>query len=303
MTSFWAGLGGKLADRWLAVALPSLLFWLAGAVAWLAGSGGRERLAAILGDLDRAGTGTALIAVALALLVVAGSAAVVERLTLPVVRLLEGYWPGWLRGLRDRAVRWRGARIARDEARYQELERASDDDAGSVDELIALDERLRRVPAAGGRMPTRLGDVLRAAEALPQAKYGLDAVHCWPRLWLVLPEPVQRELLGARRTLDAAVTGLTWAVLAAVWTPVAWWVLPIAVAAVVVVHRWWLLPSAQVYGDLVEASFDVYRTALYDALRWPLPDNPRAEHELGLRLTQYLWRGSRDDIPQFRPPV
>lgn len=303
MTSFWAGLGGKLADRWLAVALPSLLFWLAGATAWLAGSGGRERLAAILGDLDRAGTGPALIAVALALLVVAGSAAVVERLTLPVLRLLEGYWPGWLDGLRDRAVRWRGGRIARDEARYQELERALDDDVGSVNELIALDERLRRVPAAGGRMPTQLGDVLRAAEALPQAKYGLDAVRCWPRLWLVLPEPVQRELLGARRTLDAAVTGLIWAVLAAVWTPAAWWVLPIAVAAVVVVHRWWLLPTAQVYGDLVEAAFDVYRTALYDALRWPLPDNPRAEHELGLRLTQYLWRGSRDDIPQFRPPV
>jgi hypothetical protein len=301
MTTFWAGLGGKLADRWLGVALPSLLFWLTGVAAWLAGPGAWARLAAILGDLDRAGTGRALLVVAGALLLVAGSAALVERLTLPVLRLLEGYWPA---RPRDWAVRRRDARIVRDEARYQQLERALETGlGGDVDELVALDERLRRVPAPGRRMPTRLGDTLRAAEALPQAKYGLDAVRCWPRLWLVLPEPAQRELLGARRGLDAAVTGLTWAALAAVWTVTAWWVLPVAAAAVVVVYRWWLLPAAQVYGDLVEAAFDVHRTALYAALRWPLPGDPREEHELGLRLTEYLWRGSRADAPRFRSPT
>ena len=305
MSSFWAGLGGRLADRWLAVALPSLLFWLAGIAAWLSGHGGWERLTTLLGDLDRASTGEAVLVAALALLVVAGSAAVVERLTLPVLRLLEGYWPGWLRPVRARAVAWRGVRIARDEARYQELERAVDEgraEPGSVDELVSLDERLRRTPAAGRRMPTRLGDVLRAAEMLPHGKYGLDVVRCWPRLWLLLPDSARQELLGARRNLDASVTALTWAVLAAGWTVSAWWMLPVAVVAVATVHRWWLLPAAEVYGDLVEAAFDVHRTALYDALRWPLPGNPLAESELGLRLTTYLWRGSREEIPQFRVP-
>jgi hypothetical protein len=296
MSGFWASLSGRLAERWLAVAVPSLLFWLAGATAWLNGHGW-NRLTVGLADLDRASTGKALLVVVAALLLAAGSAAVVEPLTLPVLRLLEGYWPRWLSPVRAWRITRRGRRIARAEARYQELERD-----GPVDELIRVDARLRRVPAAGRRMPTRLGDVLRSGEMLPHAKYGLDTVRCWPQLWLVLPDPAKQELTAARRSLDTAATALTWAVLTAGWTVWAWWMLPVAIAAVLVVHRWWLLPAAMAYSDLIEAAFDVHRGSLYDALRWPLPENPAAEHESGLRLTAYLWRGSRDETLHFRAP-
>jgi hypothetical protein len=42
---------------------------------------------------------------------------------------------------------------------------------------------------------------------------------------------------------------------------------------------------------------------LYTQLRWPLPANPRAEHEAGQELTAYLWRGSDDVSPAFVPPA
>jgi hypothetical protein len=50
--------------------------------------------------------------------------------------------------------------------------------------------------------------------------------------------------------------------------------------------------SAMSYGDLLESAFDLHRFSLYDALRWPRPENSSAEKALGHQLTEYLWRGT-----------
>ena len=68
-----------------------------------------------------------------------------------------------------------------------------------------LESQLKRFPTQPERMmPTRLGNVLRAAEGRSAAKYGLDSIICWPALWLVLPEAAKTELQAARSELDRA---------------------------------------------------------------------------------------------------
>jgi hypothetical protein len=51
------------------------------------------------------------------------------------------------------------------------------------------------------------------------------------------------------------------------------------------------IAAATTYGDLVEASFDLYRSLLYQSLRWNLPADPNEERRVGQHLTEYLWRG------------
>jgi hypothetical protein len=58
----------------------------------------------------------------------------------------------------------------------------------------------------------------------------------------------------------------------------------------------------EVFADLVEATVELHRLALYVALRWPLPSDPAEEHELGALLTEYLWRGSDATVPKFTTP-
>jgi hypothetical protein len=58
-----------------------------------------------------------------------------------------------------------------------------------------------------------------------------------------------------------------------------------------------------VYADLLESVYDVHRMVLYQALRWPLPDNPETEWQSGQQVSNYLWRGSRQNQPTFTDPT
>ena len=40
LADFWKAAGGKLADRWAAVSIPALIFWLGGLAAWTYHRGG-----------------------------------------------------------------------------------------------------------------------------------------------------------------------------------------------------------------------------------------------------------------------
>src|SRR5215831_4379802 len=96
LTKFWEAVGGKLADRWVAVSVPALVFWFGGLLAWLYSQGG---VAGIQQPLEWLGQQPApiQIGVLLALLIaVITSGMLVAELTTPVLRLLEGYWPARL---------------------------------------------------------------------------------------------------------------------------------------------------------------------------------------------------------------
>lgn len=151
-------------------------------------------------------------------------------------------------------------------------------------------------------MPTPIGNILRAAERRPADKYGLDPVALWPRLWLLLPDLTRQELVAARASLDNATTAMIWGLLFCAFAPLTLLAPPaglaVAAAALTVV-----MPGrAQAFLDLVEAAYDLHRTALYQQLRWPLPENPAQERSQGQQLTAYLWRGSDQEVPAFTGP-
>jgi hypothetical protein len=303
LTELWTGLGGKLADRLVAALFsPSLLFWAAGAVAWVSHEGGLAswpgRALAVRGTGAPVELQVAAIVVALGVLLLTGQ--LVDWLTMPALRLMEGYWPAACAGLHRLLV----DRIARRQeaatARWRALQRSTDNlTASERAELLRLERHLRRLPLLAQQlMPTRLGNTLRASEARPARKYGLDPVVCWPHLWLLLPDIVQGQLADARTRLDRAAATVLWGLLIVVWT---WWSPWALVAAAAVTAGGYLaaVRAAATFGDLVEAAWDLYRPELYRAVRWPLPDNPAEEYREGRALTSYLRRGARGTTPTF----
>jgi hypothetical protein len=236
-----------------------------------------------------------LVVIAGALAAVMLSAAIVQWLTLPATHALAGHWPllGWLQW-QTNAQRRR--RIERDEDRWNGLmERMSREPRtpALTSELLRLEARLRRVPAdPAHRKPTRLGDALRASETRPNARYGLDVVVCLPRIWLLLPDTARQELGEGRSRLDGAIAVWLWALFATALTVWVWWALPIALAILTAVYAGWILRSAQAYGDLLEATFDVHRALLYDGVGWPRPASLADERATGEALSVYLYRGT-----------
>ncbi|GAA1261311.1 hypothetical protein GCM10009665_58840 [Kitasatospora nipponensis] len=310
LTSFWAGLGSSLAERWSAAALtPAFLFWAAGLTAGAWGPGGVAGWRAAQHRLTEGSDTTAVLLLVAALVVVTLSAVAVNRLTLTALRFLEGYWPRPFVPL-ERLFRARQCRrFLHHDRRFQQLApRIANRTATSQErrEYAAADRALRRfpgepTPADPERlMPTRLGNVLRAAETRPLDKYGLDPAKCWSRLWLVLPQETKKTVTEARVSVDSAATVWTWGLLTLVWSPWGWWV-PLAGITVSGIAYVWLLGRAETFGELIESAFDVHRWQLYDALHWPLPENPAAEHAAGTALTSYLWWGSDEPSPTFRP--
>ena len=290
MGEFLEKLGGQLAERRAAQLLGPLLFWAGGGLAWVSRIGWNcavQRLAVLTTDEKVALT-------VVELLVLAISATLAQRFAQPVLRLLEGFWHPWVDPLRRTLTGRFARRLARLDQRFQELVTILEIrplSAPEHEEYVQVDSQLRSAPVLpNDLLPTRLGNIIRGAEGRPFSKYGLEATVCWPRLWLLLPEAAKKDLGESREVLDSIAVAWLWSVLFFVWTFWIHWAAIVAAAGAMLAY-YWMLDAAQVYGDLLESVFDVYRGELYKALRWELPMDGEREREEGKRLTQYLWRG------------
>jgi hypothetical protein len=275
-----------------------------------------------------------------ALGLIAVSALAAERLTQPLLRFLEGY--GWRpRWLRDWLIAYRRERYRRWEERVKALatrqrlgllkdeeffeledleKEGTPSDPGRLQDLreryaTKLDARSMGELGRGRRLlhvmprqdalglPTRLGDILRAAERRPADKYGLDPIACWPAQWLLLPTEAKTELVQARSALDNAARTWLWGALFVVWTPWTWLAVPIAIVVPALAYYVGILTAATAFGELTVTAFDLYRFRLYDALRLPRPSSPAVERNRdGSRVTRLLWSGLNEPGLQYVDP-
>lgn len=301
-TKLLEGFGAKLVDQWAANLLtPAFVFWLGGLLAW----GNAQQwdwsdLTTVINSLDEP---IQIAVLFVALLAVLASAFVIQQFDLAVLRWFEGYWPPFLKHVRRWCLQRQQAQFDRLDQRWQTLLSQYDQGTLSPDtaeELATMEETLRRFPSARDRlMPTRLGNLLRAAESRPSDKYGLDAIVCWPRLWLLLPDNAKQDLQTARADLNTAARLWLWGMLFILWVFFGVWWPPLVGGLVAWFAYGWMLSAAEVYGNLLESAFDLHRMALYDALHFSRPTNPSEERQLGQMVTQYLWRGSDRPHPPF----
>jgi hypothetical protein len=219
-------------------------------------------------------------------------AVLLHPLQLPLVRLMEGYWPRALDRLSKAAVRnQERARLRL--ARLTEVSPAPPADSAER-ALVAGWELSRRFPPPGtALLPTTLGNALRAAESTAGAAYGADAVAWWPRLYPVLGESTKAIVDDRRTQLDLAcrLTAMTFIVGTACVVLLGdegWWLALAAVPLIVMRVAYRAAVSAAVaYGEAVRAAFDLHRFDALAALHLPLPDDPVAEASLNRQLSMF----------------
>lgn len=290
---FLESVGSKVAEQWIATLLtPAFIFWAGGAGAVIK----HFSWATVFAWLTQQTEPVQIALLIAAFCTVTVSAFIVQRFELTVLRFLEGYWPPrlWpLRHLRLRLTMQEVKRSQRISDRWQALSLVpvAQRNTNQRDELAYLDWQQHSFPLPEEIMPTRLGNILCAAERRPLQKYGLDATVCWSRLWLLLPDAVKQELKTARSKLNDAARAWLWSMLFMIWGIWIWWLIPAAIISVLFAYYQWAISAAINYGDLIEATFDLYRHLLYDAIRWQLPVDPNKEREVGRKLTECLWRG------------
>jgi hypothetical protein len=283
MTKFWERTASSLSNRLFAAGGSALVFWAWALTVWSIRQGGWSYARVTLQPLFEQQAVAPLLALIVAVVViVSASSLVVERLTLPVLRLLEGYWPR----LAQRVRKWL---VERWQAKLESLSSSLEDDADSPVRLTSAEVRMWRFPTGEDVMPTRIGNIIRGGERRPWYWYGLDAVIVWPQLWLILPKQARSDLTQSREQLDRAVSAFTWAliscVFAVVWLPA----LFIGAATAWAIWRWWVPNAAENYAILLTAVFDTHRFSLYDTLHYPRPSGPAEESALGKALTRSLW--------------
>ena len=320
--------GGKFAEQWVATLLtPAFVFWLGGFATIVQRWGWQPLVATFTSYPDP-------LQIALLVggfCIIAASAFVVQRFDFATLRFLEGYgllWLPLLRQWRIRHYRTRKEALTKKSQKLRRIENRRKVKRQSLEAkinnlsatnltheqrqrylqlyerpltrtqqeaLIRIGQELRTLPTADTDiMPTRLGNVLRAAERKPLEKYGLDAIICWSRLWMLLPDAVKKDLQETRTDLNTAVRVWLWSLLFCGWTLMGgsiWttWSLVIGLLSAWFAYDW-AIAAATTYGELIEAAFDLHRHLLYQSLRWNLPPDPVVEKRVGADLTQYLRR-------------
>ena len=192
-----------------------------------------------------------------------------------LIRLYEGY------GVAQPFAEWRKKRL---------------------DDKSLRDLRPWALPTKDAMMPTRFGNIIRAAEQQAR-RYGMDAATAWPRLYVTLPEAFTNHFSTAASAVDLTVTisflGVMFAVGGGVFALalLPWYAFVGCVAGGALVG--WLGYCAAVraafgYGELVRAAFDVHRWLLLDAMGLARPTSIGAEREQWRQLHQLWQRGVPD---------
>lgn len=151
--------------------------------------------------------------------------------------------------------------------------------------------------------PSRLGNILRAAELYPLVRYDMEAIVLWPRLAQLISD---RDMKNLEHEKDALLfflelsfltltSALFWTIARPIWgfgPP------PILILAAYVLgygfYRLSLLPAVN-YGRLIRVNVDLYRTSLLEALGQEVPENLFEEQKIWRKISAYLLTGDADD--------
>lgn len=256
-----------------------------------------------------------------ALVLVTLAAYVCNNFTYGLVQLYEGYWPDWMEPIQRWCVRRQARRWTQLQAKMDRLHthkynlvvsQGLDPSQEQVQAVGAVQERYNRLyaesatffpPTENRLMPTRLGNVLRAAEDYATQAYNLDSVLVWPRLVPHLPSAYQEQLAQASTPMVAtlfcatlsglfALVGGGWLLFGGVYRPLLF--VAVVGGGILFARVFYetAVQSAVEYGVLIRTAFDLYRHQLLKALDLPVPASPTRERLLWPKLTAWWYEQS-----------
>jgi hypothetical protein len=268
----------QLTSIWL-----PLIAFVAGICAVLVSAAGWTKSKDWWAELGGAGQ-TALVITVLLATVVASQ--VLSTMRMSLIQIYEGYWP------RVVGVDWLKDQLTKRHMRHQQNRRPERPD------LFLTYPR-----SEADVLPTRLGNILRAAEEHAQ-RYGIrDPVAAWTRLYVVLPDSFVQSFAAAAANLETAVTisslGAVFAVAGGVLgaTLLPWYGAAACVwagALVAVLGYRAAVRAAFPYAQLVRTAFDVHRFALLEAMRLRLPPRFDIEQQQWDQLGKVWYNGWPD---------
>ena len=237
----------------------------------------------------------------------------IRPLTHHLTQLLEGYWGA--RALSSRLMAWRIqghldqyihlTRLVRGYPRLNEDAAVKERLHDPILTREKLGPHLRGLGAYSGRaarypddprriLPTRLGNALRGAEDRAGRPYNLDAISVTPRLIACGSRQTQEHIDSARTQLDASVT-LTYVWLLASFVLLVafrnsgiWLVWPLVAFVLAYLSYLGAVGAAQEYGVSLELAMDVDRFAMYERLRYPIPNTMDEERDFNRRVTKLV---------------
>jgi hypothetical protein len=159
--------------------------------------------------------------------------------------------------------------------------------------------------------PTALGNIIESYSSYPFKRYGMEQAEVlWPRLQHVIESKFWETIQDSRILLDFCLTMATlcilFGLLASLGGPWIWlnwkfWTILAAFSFLFsyIFYRLGILVAMQ-YGDLVRASFDLFRLDLLDALYREHPKNLEEEKQKWSEMSQLFVFGDTNNF-EIRP--
>ncbi len=176
-------------------------------------------------------------------------------------------------------------------------------------DALAAEYELRYPPTDALIMPTRLGNILKAAEAYPQSRFHADSVALFPRM----SAAIDREFMGHMDTandqcsfllnsclLSGIFAGLTFVASFYIWLSPATMSghssLVYLLTGLATLSIAWFFYNASLmnvskYGNLIRSSYDLFRFNLLEKLHLPLPANSEEEKMQWRDVTNFVTIG------------
>jgi hypothetical protein len=146
-------------------------------------------------------------------------------------------------------------------------------------------------------LPTRLGNILRAAELYPRDRYGIDTIVMWTRMAILLPDyilqTIERQIMAYQLPLvisaGSGVVALSSFLLAASGQFKLFIVIFGLSLMTSYLGYYWSLTLAQHYGTALRSVFDVYRDELRS--KWYATFNPDIDRTHFERFRAFIITG------------
>lgn len=240
-----------------------------------------------------------------------------QPLQFRLVQILEGYWPTGHGAFVFHAgvalQRWRYERLL-DRLVSDNLPKTEAGRRVVQERMLAAESRLRtRFPREDRLLPTTLGNVLRSAEDRVGARYGIEAVTLWPRLYPLLPADFRATLEDEVTQLDvSARLAVTWGATATVVSGMfladleglssnpAWLMIVLALWALSLFSYKSAIESAIAHGGDLEVALDLHRALVITAMRLTLPDRLSEETRIFKRLCRLYSTYTANHGQEFR---